>query len=185
MGVLSNPKHEAFAQALARGMTADAAYAEAGYKPNRGNATTLKANQSILSRVEEIMEAAAQRSAKTLDDVIAEYERIAFTGLSKFVRIDADGTPQIDLSQCTPADLDLLSEIQTDSMKTPGDSGGTILKVKVKPLDRLKALDKLAAHLGMGDKAANQSTDRLADAIASLARKGSAAPIATASRRDP
>lgn len=185
MGILPKPKHEAFAQALAKGMSQDAAYAEAGFKPHTGNAARLRANESIQRRLDEIMAKAAGRSAKTLDDVLAEYERIAFTGLSKFVRIDADGTPQIDLSQCTPADLDLLSEIQTDSMKTPGDSGGTILKVKVKPLDRLKALDKLAAYLGMGDKAANQSTDRLADAIASLARKGSAAPIATASRRDP
>lgn len=185
MGILPNAKHEAFAQGLARGLTQDAAYAEAGYKPSRAAASRLSTKVNIAGRVSEIMAAASQRSAKTLDDVLAEYERIAFTGLSKFVRIDADGTPQIDLSRCTPADLDLLSEIQTDSMKTPGDGGGMILKVKVKPLDRLKALDKLAAYLGMGDKAANQSTDRLADAIASLARKGSAAPIATASRPKP
>jgi hypothetical protein len=32
MAILANPRHEAFAQALARGMSASAAYAEAGHK---------------------------------------------------------------------------------------------------------------------------------------------------------
>lgn len=184
MGILSNPKHEAFAQGLARGLTQDAAYAEAGYKPHRGNASALRSNQNISDRVKEIMAEAAERNAKTLDDVLAEYERIAFTGLSRFVSIDADGAPKIDLSNCTPADLDLLSEIQTDRLNVP-DSTSTILKIKIKPLDRLKALEKLALYLGMGDKAANKATDRLADAIADLSRKGSAAPIATALRHKP
>jgi hypothetical protein len=38
MPILPNPKHEAFAQALARGLSISAAYVQAGYKPNRGNA---------------------------------------------------------------------------------------------------------------------------------------------------
>jgi len=42
MPVLSNPRHEAFAQALARGLPATAAYVEAGYKANAGNACSLK-----------------------------------------------------------------------------------------------------------------------------------------------
>ena len=55
MPILPNPKHEAFAQALARGLSISAAYVEAGYKPNRGNAhTLLKQNKCISKRVEEI-----------------------------------------------------------------------------------------------------------------------------------
>jgi len=38
MPVLKNPRHEAFAQALARGMSAAAAYGEVGFKPHRHNA---------------------------------------------------------------------------------------------------------------------------------------------------
>lgn len=63
MPAISNARHERFAQALASGMTADAAYEEAGYKPNRGNASTLKANQSILDRVAEFQEAGAKSVA--------------------------------------------------------------------------------------------------------------------------
>jgi hypothetical protein len=41
MSALKNPRHERFAQALAKGMSADAAYKAVGYKPHRGNAATL------------------------------------------------------------------------------------------------------------------------------------------------
>lgn len=53
-GPLKNPRHEKFAQGLAEGKTADQAYQDAGYKPNRGNATTLKANKSVKDRVAEL-----------------------------------------------------------------------------------------------------------------------------------
>jgi phage terminase small subunit len=183
MGILPNAKHEAFAQAIAKGMTQEAAYAEAGYKPHRGNAATLRANQSISDRVDELMAAAAKRSAKTLDDVIAEYERIAFTGLSRFVRVNDDGTPQIDLSQCTPADLDLLAEIQTDRHQMPGETPGELLKVKIKPLDRLKALDKLAGYLGMNDKADRDVANSLSGLLEAFT-KAKPTPIATAKSDD-
>ena len=56
MPILPNPKHEAFAQALARGSSAAAAYVEAGYKDNRHNAATLARKQHILTRVGELQE---------------------------------------------------------------------------------------------------------------------------------
>ena len=42
MPTLRNPRHERFAQELATGKTADAAYVLAGYKENRSNAARLK-----------------------------------------------------------------------------------------------------------------------------------------------
>jgi phage terminase small subunit len=56
MGVLANSKHERFAQELAKGKSATEAYELAGYRPNRGNATTLKQQESISKRVCEILE---------------------------------------------------------------------------------------------------------------------------------
>jgi phage terminase small subunit len=38
MPLLKNPRHEAFAQALARGMSASAVYVEAGYKASTTDA---------------------------------------------------------------------------------------------------------------------------------------------------
>jgi hypothetical protein len=86
MPALANSRHEAFAQALARGLSIAAAYAEAGYKPNRGNAhTLLKQNKCISKRVEEIQaeqlaihqQATAEAAANakvTLESLIAEAE---------------------------------------------------------------------------------------------------------------
>lgn len=70
-GPLTNARHERFAQALASGETADAAYEIAGFKPNRGNAATLKAKQSVQDRVAEILVAAADRVEVTQSYVIS------------------------------------------------------------------------------------------------------------------
>ena len=56
MSALKNPRHEAFAQAPARGVPAAKAYVEAGYKPDRGNACALKQAQNVSARINEIQE---------------------------------------------------------------------------------------------------------------------------------
>ena len=85
MPVLANPKHETFAQGLARGSSAAAAYVEAGYKENRQNAATLARKQHILTRVSELQEEqlaihqqatvqAAANAQVTIESLIAEAE---------------------------------------------------------------------------------------------------------------
>lgn len=58
---LPNTRHERFAQAVASGKTATAAYVAAGYKPNDGNAATLKGNQRISARIAHLQSLAASR----------------------------------------------------------------------------------------------------------------------------
>jgi hypothetical protein len=62
---LQNPRHERFAQELATGKTADAAYVLAGYKENRSNAARLNARQNIQRRVAEIQSLGAELAAIT------------------------------------------------------------------------------------------------------------------------
>lgn len=76
MPVLKNARHEKFAQALAKGKTADEAYQLAGFKPHRGNASTLRANQNISSRVAEIQGRAAERTAVTIQSLTDELNEI-------------------------------------------------------------------------------------------------------------
>lgn len=70
MTALSNPKHERFAQELAKGKTADEAYVLAGYKRNRGNASTLKQDQSILERVSALLAERESIHAQATTDAI-------------------------------------------------------------------------------------------------------------------
>ena len=94
MPILANPKHEAFAQGLARGSSAAAAYVEAGYRENRHNAATLARKQHISARVVELQEgqlaihqqatAEAAASAKvTIESLIAEAEAARTKAMSE------------------------------------------------------------------------------------------------------
>jgi hypothetical protein len=95
MPALANSRHEAFAQALARGLSISAAYVEAGYRPNCGNAHTLaKQNKSISKRVEEIQaeqlaihqQATAEAAANakvTIESLIAEAEAARVKAMSE------------------------------------------------------------------------------------------------------
>jgi hypothetical protein len=74
MGELGNARHERFAQELAAGNPADAAYEAAGYRKHRGNAARLSANEHIKNRVKEIQAVGAERAAVTVQSLIEEAE---------------------------------------------------------------------------------------------------------------
>jgi hypothetical protein len=94
MPALANSRHEAFAQALARGLSASAAYGEAGFRPHRANAATLARKKHISVRVAEIQaiqlaihqQATAEAAANakvTLESLIAEAEAARIKAMSE------------------------------------------------------------------------------------------------------
>ena len=76
MSVLKNPKHERFAQELAKGKSAAEAYENAGYKKNTGNAATLKSQQSISTRINELLSEREQMHAQATARAV---ERVSLT----------------------------------------------------------------------------------------------------------
>jgi hypothetical protein len=76
MPALSNPKHEIFARELANGTPADEAYALAGYRKSRSNASVLRTNQNILDRVLELQAAGGERAEITIEGLIHEADQI-------------------------------------------------------------------------------------------------------------
>jgi hypothetical protein len=76
MPPLDNAKHERFAQALAAGKTAVGAYEAAGYRRNRGHASTLRKNPKLLKRVDEILETRGQIQGR---GTLAAIERVRLT----------------------------------------------------------------------------------------------------------
>lgn len=76
MPALANPKHERFAQELAKGRTADEAYVTAGYKANRHNAAALARKEHISTRVAEIQERGAIRAEITVADLTRDLMRM-------------------------------------------------------------------------------------------------------------
>ena len=72
MPVLRNPRHEKFAQLVASGMTAQAAFTQAGY-PSPQNAPRLRSNELVAKRIEELQarnERKAELAALTRDELI-------------------------------------------------------------------------------------------------------------------
>lgn len=67
MTILSNSRHEAFAHGVARGMTVDTAYAEAGYLPNRGNSSRLNRNSRVMARVTELRALSDRMRERTIN----------------------------------------------------------------------------------------------------------------------
>ena len=62
MPILSNARHERFAQALAAGKSETDAYAEAGFNPSGPNAGRLTKNDEIRQRVAELLSAVAEKT---------------------------------------------------------------------------------------------------------------------------
>lgn len=77
MPALANPKHERFAQALAKGMTQAEAYADAGYKPSEPNASRLTSNDKVQARLAELQERAATRAEITVASITERLLAIA------------------------------------------------------------------------------------------------------------
>lgn len=82
MPVLKNARHERFAQALAKGKTAEKAYEGAGYRPDRGAASRLSAKVNIRDRLAEIMGRAAEKVALDKSWVLDSLRQVRDLGLA-------------------------------------------------------------------------------------------------------
>jgi phage terminase small subunit len=92
MPALRNQRQERFCQALAAGKSASLAYEEAGYVPNRGNASILKTRQNIIDRVLELQGQQRDRLVLSRQYVVDALLENAEKALGrKPVKIGADG----------------------------------------------------------------------------------------------
>ena len=114
MPVLSNSRHERFAQELAKGETADAAYVTAGFKANRGNATRLKANESVVARVAEIQGKAATRAEITVAGITDRLLAIAERAET------SDDAPMLQAARAALMDAAKLNGLVVDKKQVEG-----------------------------------------------------------------
>ena len=82
MGVLTNPKHELFAQGLAKGLTQAEAYERAGYVGDFTAASRLSSNVKVAARVAELQARAAARVEITVAGLTERLLRLADTAES-------------------------------------------------------------------------------------------------------
>jgi alpha-methylacyl-CoA racemase len=83
MPILENPRHELFAQELAKGNSSSEAYVLAGYKPSRKNAARLRANEGVKARLAELQAVSARSTAITIESICAELDQANQVAMSR------------------------------------------------------------------------------------------------------
>ncbi|MCR9236175.1 MAG: terminase small subunit [Alphaproteobacteria bacterium] len=151
MPILNNQRHEAFAQGLAKGLTSNQAYIEAGYKPNRCNAGRLKTNENIQARFEELVEAGAERAEIDIARTLKELVRIGTSDIRQALTPNGALLNPLDWDDDFAAAVSSI-EVVTNTGDFGKDADGR--KVvdhthKIKMWDKNSALEKIAKHLGM------------------------------------
>lgn len=172
MPTLLNPKHERFAQHLAKGKPAAEAYRLAGFADNRSGASRLQHDDDIEQRVAEIVALgreiehqatvrAADKLGVTRERIMAELAKVAFGDIRKVVTWHGSQIEEED----NPDGGDTLvirhtysnAVILVSSEHINDDTAGAISSVKqnstggieVKQHDKMKALELLGKELGM------------------------------------
>ena len=162
MAALSNPRHERFAQELAKGKSANESYEIAGYTPNRHNASGLARQEHIRARVAELiareqhieakaLEKAIERLAITKERVLGELARIGFANIADYVDLTGE-YPTWALKDVPRELMGAVAELTTETVFERTKSNGApseVRKVKLKLWDKKGALVDIGRHLGM------------------------------------
>ena len=82
--------------------------------------------------------------------VLLELARIAFANIEDVTRLDAHGQPYLDLSELDRAQWAGIGEITVDEYTDGrGEDARQVKRIKIKLLDRQRALETLGKHYGL------------------------------------
>lgn len=142
-------KREAFAVALASGMSQSAAYRVAFPKSASwkdasvwDQASKLAANPEVRQRATELATKAAAANEVTVERVVRELARVAFGDRRRVMSWGPSGVSLMDSEEIDEADAAMVAEVSETTTK----DGGSI---KMKTHDKVKALELLGKHVGM------------------------------------
>ncbi len=140
---LDNTRHEKFAQELAKGQSADAAYVAAGYKPSRKNAHRLTTKEDVKSRVAQLQAGAAKRTEITVAGITERLVRIADKGE------DLKDAPGLSVARASLMDAAKLNGLIVDIKDLRSSDGSMSPK---EPTYRLVGSDTQSTHHTKGDE---------------------------------
>jgi phage terminase small subunit len=96
------------------------------------------------------MQARSRRIGISADRVVLVLEKLAFSNISDFIEVHANGSVDIDLLRATPDRAAAIHDVVVRrSAQGSGNEGGSVKLTRIKLCDKVKALDLLARHLGM------------------------------------
>ena len=146
MPVLTNPRHERFAQNIVNGMKAGPAYTAAGYRASGQSASSAGARlgktAEIQGRIAELNAPAILATELSVERVLQEMTRLAFYDLTGILDVN---DAKITLRDPTSLPEDLRRAIVGIKPVRVGEQ----LQYECKFADKQKALDSLGRHLQM------------------------------------
>jgi len=165
MPVLKNPKHELFAQNVAKGVSGAESWIKAGYDTN-AKAAAVSANRmlkrpDISNRVNELLERrdaievrsterAVEKLAITKEAVLDELRKVGFANMLDYVRVQPDGSAYVDLAKLTRDQAAAIQEVVVEDFKDGrGEDARDVRRIRFKLADKLSALEKIGKHFGM------------------------------------
>lgn len=128
MSILTNARHEKFAQLLAAGTPVGQAYVAAGYKDSPASATRLSKSIKIQARIDELLGPTAARAEITIERTLRELAKIGFADIRQASKwratrssLASDGSDEIN----TRTEIVLM-----DSDSIPDDVAAAISEVR-------------------------------------------------------
>lgn len=175
-------KQKKFAKEYLVDLNATKAAIRAGYseKSAYSQGHDLLKKPEIQDLIQKGREEAEKRTEVSLDRVIEEMAKVAFSDLRKTL---GPGGVLLDPSEWDDDTAAAIASLEVVSQPAGKDeNGNTIIERvhKIKTWDKMSALEKLGRHLGLGDKKKDEQADALNNILSEISRRGSAAPIATA-----
>ncbi|SRR6266536_599326 len=128
MPQLPNPRHERFCALVADGESATAAYEQAGYRRNDGNAGALRHREDVSARISELL---AERATQNAQATAKAIEELALTKEWVLAELKQNAAAAAKLKQYGPSNraLELLgkelgmfidrSKIETTQVREP------------------------------------------------------------------
>ena len=158
MPVLTNIRHELFAQGIAKGMEVIEAYKQAGYTPHSGNASRLIGDENVASRIRDLIESGAALTTITVARILDEISAIAVVDPGDaFEWGSTKRTVKIGRGRSTKTqEIYVPFLIVKDSKSLPERVRRAVAKVRktkdglgVEFHPKLRALEILGRHLGI------------------------------------
>jgi phage terminase small subunit len=170
MAAKSSFRHRKFAEEYVIDLNGTRAAQAAGIAQSGAHVWASRAlKKAKVQRI--IAELQAKRASKTelkAEKVIEEIQRLAFSNMQDYTRVDSDGKAVLDMSTITRDQFAAVQEIREDATGGTGDGERkVVLRTTLKLSDKTKNLELLGRHLGMfNDKLSAEITMTLASTIA-------------------
>lgn len=148
----SNARYELFAREYVIDLNAKRAAVAAGYSEQTASS---KGSQLLtIVKVRKLVDGLLSKRASKLElkaeQVVEELRRLGFANMQDYMRVNADGWPELDLSTLTRDQAAAIQEFSEDATGGTGDGERRqVLRRRFKLADKRGSLELLGRHLGM------------------------------------